>query len=184
MQDIPGKALSCETPEFGTISQKEITQTLEHIFGAKTKKSHGTRKLIFDISKLKRLGNVYDLAVQVKVVEGDSEDNSRGADMTDWTDVGLGRYVVASTNESEKKEIIPISERGDTLTNGPAHPLHPPQAANQTPSDTSDSTYEHLIETEQLPSLNRTVYRCKEHPEVPYYNLEGIEESNFKPVHS
>ena len=49
--------------------------------------------------------------------------------------------------------------------------------SDPTPSDTSvtsDSTYEHLIETEYLPSLNRTSYRCKEHPEVPYYDLEGI----------
>ena len=101
-EDIPGKALSCETPEFGTISQKEITHTLEHIFGVKTKKSHGSRKLIFDISKLKRLGNVYDLAAKVKVVEGDNEDNNRGADMTDWTDVGLGKYVASKHKRSRR----------------------------------------------------------------------------------
>ena len=59
--------------------------------------------------------------------------------------------------------------------------------SGHTPSDTSvtsDSTYEYLIETEYLPSLNRTSYRCKEHPEVPYYDLEGIEESHFKPYHN
>jgi hypothetical protein len=52
-------------------------------------------------------------------------------------------------------------------------------------SNVADSIkpYEHLIETEYLPNLDRTVYRCKEHPEVPYYDLEGIKESHFKPFH-
>ena len=43
--------------------------------------------------------------------------------------------------------------------------------------------YEHLIETEYLPNLRQTVYRCKEHPDVPYYDPEGINESHFKPFH-
>ena len=82
--------MSYDTSEFGTISQKEITQTFEHIFGAKTKKSHGIRKVAFDVYKLKRLGNVYDLSPQVRLVERENED-SKGADMTDWTDVGIGQ---------------------------------------------------------------------------------------------
>ena len=69
--DVPGKALSYDTSEFGVLSQKEITQTLEHIFGAKIKKSHGKKMLDFDISKLKRLGNIYDLSTEVKVIEGE-----------------------------------------------------------------------------------------------------------------
>jgi hypothetical protein len=50
-------------------------------------------------------------------------------------------------------------------------------------SDTSDSTYEHLIERQYLPNLNRTAYRCREHPDVSYYDLGGMEESHFKPFH-
>ena len=64
--DIPGKALSYDTSEFGIITQKEIIQTLEHVFGAKSKKSHGIRKLDFDISKLQRLGKVYDLLLRLR----------------------------------------------------------------------------------------------------------------------
>ena len=64
-----------------------------HVIGLPRK--DGIEKSIFDIPKLKRLGKVYDLAVMVKVVEGDTtaeDDNSNmGADMTDWTDLGIGR---------------------------------------------------------------------------------------------
>jgi hypothetical protein len=51
--DVPGKALPYDTPEFGIVTQKEIIQTLEHVFGAKSKKSHGTIKLDFDIPSYK-----------------------------------------------------------------------------------------------------------------------------------
>ena len=54
-QDIPGKPLSCDTSEFGIISQKEIFETLRDVFGTKHKKTNGIRHQIFDPSKLKRL---------------------------------------------------------------------------------------------------------------------------------
>ena len=103
--DVPGKALSYDTSEFGTITQKEIIQTLEHVFGAKTKKSHGIRKLDFDISKLQRLGKVYDLATEVKVVRDgdDSFEQNRGSDWTDWTDVGLGKICSRQAQMSSKE---------------------------------------------------------------------------------
>jgi hypothetical protein len=68
-EDIPGKTLSFETPEFAIISQKEITQTLVHIFGAKIKRTSGKRMLIFDTDKLDRLGKIYDLDIEIKVLE-------------------------------------------------------------------------------------------------------------------
>jgi hypothetical protein len=47
------------------------------------------------------------------------------------------------------------------------------------------SIYQHLIETEYLPHLDRPVYRCRECPDAPpYYDLRGMEESHFKPSHS
>jgi hypothetical protein len=52
------------------------------------------------------------------------------------------------------------------------------------PLENSSSLYAHLILVEHLPNLKQTAYYCKEHPNVPcYYDLEGIEESHFKPVH-
>jgi hypothetical protein len=184
--DAPGKALSYDTSEFGTITQKEIIQTLEHVFGAKTKKNHGIRKLDFDISKLQRLGKVYDLATNVKVVRDgdDSFEQNRGSDWTDWTDAGLGKYVAASTNELERNSINPESERETTPDQDPSDPPHPPQAPHPTPSDTSHNTYEHLIETEYLQSLGQTAYRCKEHPTIWDTNLIGLEISHFKPFHN
>jgi hypothetical protein len=128
--DVPGKALSYDTSEFGTITQKEITQTFEHILGAKTKKSHGIRKLEFDVSKLRRLGNVYDLAIEVKVMKNG---DGRGSDSTDWTDVGLGRHTAASTNESEKFSAIPGSERESTPDKDPTDPPHPSNVSHVTP---------------------------------------------------
>jgi hypothetical protein len=48
-----------------------------------------------------------------------------------------------------------------------------------------DGHYTHLLEVKYLPSLERMVYRCKEHPDSPeYYDLKGIEESHFKPFHT
>ena len=81
--DVPGKALSYDTSEFGILSQKEITQTFEHIFGAKVKKTYGIKALMFDISKLKRLGKIYDLSTEVRVIEGEQTGD----------DVGIGRYI-------------------------------------------------------------------------------------------
>jgi MoxR-like ATPase len=49
----------------------------------------------------------------------------------------------------------------------------------------SPCPYDHLIEREHLPNLNRTVLRCKECPNAPpYYDLAGMIESHFKPSHS
>jgi hypothetical protein len=45
------------------------------------------------------------------------------------------------------------------------------------------SRYEYMISKEYLESLDRWAYRCKEHPEVPYYSLDGIYVSHFKPEH-
>jgi hypothetical protein len=128
--DVPGKALSYDTSEFGILSRKEITQTFEHIFGAKVKKTHGIKALVFDISKLKRLGKIYDLSTEVRVIEreqtGDDEDVG--------DDVGIGRYIAASTDEHEKNRKITISEREDTPTIGPADPLNGPHGLNRPPT--------------------------------------------------
>lgn len=181
--DAPGKALSYDTSEFGVITQKEIIQTLEHVFGGKSKKSHGTRKLDFDISKLQRLGKVYDLANEVKVERDgdDSFEQNRGSDWTDWTEVGLGRYIAASTNEHEKIQKTQISEREDPPTDQVTDLTYPPQAPHATP-DTGQS-YEHLIEIENLPNVGQ-YYRCKEHPDIWDTSLTGLEISHFKPLHT
>ena len=57
-------------------------------------------------------------------------------------------------NESKNEEPTPIPTSSHT-----SHTSH------------SNSVYADLITEEHLPSLNRTVYRCQDHPEVPYYDL-------------
>jgi hypothetical protein len=155
--ELPGKALSYDSSEFGIILQKEITQLLEHIFGAKTKKSHGTRMLVFDTSKLKRLGNVYDLAPEVKVVEGDSEET--GADLTDWTDVGIGQYVEPSTNENKEIEQTSISERANAPDQGIADSQHVSNVPHPTP-DTEAAN--RLKEYERLSKKSREASKAAE----------------------
>ena len=197
--DVPGKALSYDTSEFGVLSQKEITQTLDHIFGAKVKKSHGKKMLNFDISKLKRLGKIYDLSTEVRVIEGEQ---TAGDDVDVGDDVGMARYIAASTDEYEKDRKIAISEREGIPTNGPIespngpHGLNrppipsptqtqdAPEVANPTPSDTSHSTYEHLIVTEDMPTNGKTAYHCKEHYHIWDTDLKGLEIGHFEPFHN
>jgi len=64
---IPNKKLSYESSEFGPLSQKGVVEILIQVFGAKHSLSRrDKRKLIFDMSKLKRLGQVYNVSVEVK----------------------------------------------------------------------------------------------------------------------
>jgi hypothetical protein len=129
--DVPGKPLSYDTSEFGILTQREITQTFEHIFGAKVKKTHGKKALVFDISKLKRLGKIYDLSTEVRVIEGEE----KGDDGDVGDDIGIGRYIAASTNEHELIKENLISEREDTPTNGPVDPLNGPHGPHGPPTD-------------------------------------------------
>ena len=69
------------------------------------------------MSKLKRLGNVYDLPTEVKVIEG--EDGGVGED------VGIRGYVAASSNEHELISGPKLTEREAIPDNGPADPVHP-----------------------------------------------------------
>ena len=142
--DIPRKPLSYDTSEFGTISQKEIILIYEHVFGAKTKKTNGIRKVYFNIPKLQRLGKVYDLATEIKVIRDgdDSFEQNRGSDWTDWTDVGLDRHIAASTDERGLIANTAISERENGPSNGPVdskHPVHPPDPPHPTLSPMAEA---------------------------------------------
>jgi hypothetical protein len=108
--EIPGRNLSCETTEFGVISQKEITQTLEHVFGTKNKKTEGIKHLVFNTAKLQRLGKVYDLSVQVEVLKEDSRDDRDDREDIDTdndiatSSTGLESYTESEETEHENKE--------------------------------------------------------------------------------
>ena len=59
--------------------------------------------------------------------------------MTDWTDLGIGRNIAASTNEPEEISETQISERGDTPGNDPTSHIHVSKAANPTPAAGQDN---------------------------------------------
>jgi hypothetical protein len=129
--EVLGKPLSYDTSEFGIISQKEITQTLEHIFGAKIKKTQGIKVLQFDPSKLKRLGNIYDLPLEVKVIEG----GEMGDDRDVGDDVGIGKYTKISTDEREINSNNEGAEREDPPIQQVVDPLDCPQAPHRPPTE-------------------------------------------------
>jgi hypothetical protein len=97
----PNKKLSYDSSDFGIISRKEITQILKDVFGAKPSKRHGeSSRLIFDKAKLERIGKLYDLSIEVKVVTT----NNNGEDGYDGVDVGLDKHFVEHRNNQEKAE--------------------------------------------------------------------------------
>ena len=89
---IHNKPQSYQSVEFGYLSQKDITQILKDIFGAKKSKRHGEgRKLEFDKVKLEKLGKIYDLDINVEVnkqeeVEGKKKEKEVVADCCWWWD--------------------------------------------------------------------------------------------------
>ena len=87
--EIQFRPLSYESAEFGTLSQKKVTQTLIDVLGAKPPNRHGnSRVLLFDKSKFDRQRKLYDLGdIRIKEEKpGDAEEN--GTDGTDETHSG------------------------------------------------------------------------------------------------
>jgi hypothetical protein len=140
--DIHSKPMTYDSSEFGELSQKEVTQTLEHIFGAKAKKSHGITALQFEMSKLKRLGNIYDLSPEVKVIE------EKGEVGEDREDVGIWRYIGATLNGNN--EIA--SKREDTPDNCLTDRVHLPDLPHAPPDE---KAADRLKEYERLSALAR-----------------------------
>jgi hypothetical protein len=104
--EIPGRNLSCDTAEFGVISQKEVTETLKHVFGAKTKKTGGVKHLEFNNAKLQRVGKVYDLSVKVEILKEDEirDDGDDGDDMDTDEDSPTGFEAYSKGEETSENE--------------------------------------------------------------------------------
>ena len=102
------------------------------------------------------------------VVEAKAKEVEQACDPCDPCDHTLDPYNKNENKNNEEKYFSEVSEGSEVR----AHRSH-----------RSHSTYEHLITEEYLPSLERWVYRCKEHPSIPYYDLKGIEVSHFEPYH-
>jgi hypothetical protein len=98
-RSILNKPLSYDSVEFGIISQKQIIQILIDVFGGTKPRRHGSsNKLIFDPNKLKKLGRIYELSLEVKLMRD-------GIDGDDGIDVGLDRHLKDSPQSSESSNI-------------------------------------------------------------------------------
>ncbi len=96
--EIPNKPNSYNSTEFDEISQKTIIEILMDVFKAIPPKRHGNkRRLIFDKDILARLDMIFNLAVDIKVVEGNGTDGTLG------TDVGIEHYTSKQESDGEKQ---------------------------------------------------------------------------------
>jgi len=95
-KDILSKPQSYDTVDFGTISQKGITETLVQVFGAKPIKRHSGRTLVFDQNKLQRLSRIYDLSIDVKVGTP-----SPSIGVADVAHVGLNKHLHEQHEDTE-----------------------------------------------------------------------------------
>ena len=81
----------------GPISQKEITKILKDMFKAKPSKRHDKpRSWVLDTDVIKKLGNVYNLDIEVKVeTTNKNKQKSDASDASDaFTDsIGIEKYL-------------------------------------------------------------------------------------------
>jgi hypothetical protein len=105
-EPIANKPMSCETLEFGTLSQKRITETLEQQFGARRSKHKGSgNKLIFNQDLLRRLERKYSIQVDVQVTTIDKESkNKSGEDGEVWGGSSLYTYISQNPGDTGIKE--------------------------------------------------------------------------------
>ena len=169
-KDLPNKPLSYDCSEFGTISQKRIVETLIQVFGAKQSNNRREeRRLIFDVHKLQRLGQIYDLSVEVKVRVGTDV-----TDMTDVTHIGLDKHlyepITMVEDDNHNDQDIPIfnsenkNNEETTLENtnkDPPAPVH---------SSVHPSHVSHTSQPIEASSTNNrrndSIYRTSEHSDV------------------
>ena len=131
--------------------------------------------LEFDLTKLQRLDKVYDLTINIKVLKEGEEDSTSEKSVSlgsDWTDVGIGKYVAARTNEVEQITESIISEREDIPNQDLADPIHVSKATH--PTLTNDNVLESLIQEECFQSTGQPYYRCKIHPDIWDIDLEQM----------
>jgi hypothetical protein len=108
-KEIPFKPQSIETVEFGVLSQKGVIQTLKEVFQAAPPKYHSnSRKLIFSQDIIDRMGEFYDIDIEIMIQEGDDTATLR-THRTDRTYVGLDRHI--DNNGDNSHEENPIKER-------------------------------------------------------------------------
>ena len=165
--ELAHKPLSYDSSEFGTLSQKGIVETLIQVFGAK--QSHNRRegrKLIFDLHKMQRLGQIYDLSVDVRV-------GTSVTDVTNVTHVGLDRHIYEQSTAKQNEDPNSKSSNADAIKNithnniassnnynDKLASLHPSQVSH--PSQSTDTS----TTTKIMNAKNSSIYRTSEHSDT------------------
>ena len=156
--EIPGRNLSCETTEFGHLSQKNITETLVHIFGAKNKKIDGIKHLIFNTAMLQRLGKIYDLSLQVQVIKENEQDVRDDRDDID-TDRQTNEPTFIDKNRENEHEIahnFGANDKENDLTDPIDRPDRPYRPEDPDPDKMSNADKLAKYEEAQAESLRKS----------------------------
>jgi replicative DNA helicase Mcm len=97
------------------------------------------------------------------------------SDTSDSTSQPEPRYNGTNRNGQDRENIKPNQDAGP----GPSqsHGSHGSHSVSESP-------YQHLIMTEDMPTLEKTAYRCKEHPNIWDIDIKNLEVSHFRPFHS
>jgi hypothetical protein len=98
---VPNRPQTFVSEEFGELSVKKIITTLKEVFGAKKGSHHGdSRKIIFDRLKLANLGKLFEVSIDVRVMEGD-ESGTHGTH-GDASGKSVSEYSNLETDKNER----------------------------------------------------------------------------------
>ena len=149
-KEIPSKPQSCDTVEFGILSQREITHILLDVFDAEPCKNREGRGLIFDIHKLERLGQTYNLDVKIEVVkEGVTH-------VTHVTHLGLDRHMSLESESIKNTKNHAQTHEKDASNSSNKSDIHSSEVSqvSQVSQDAESGIYScadcnHRFETEE-----------------------------------
>jgi hypothetical protein len=106
---------------------------------------------------------------------------------TDSPDNCIAKSSSVPPNQPQAADPRPKTEAGlkKAIREGKAKPMAAKEAFDSSDLEGFEGgiAYRHLIETEDMPTLVRTAYRCKVHPEIWDTSLRGLEVSHFIPKH-
>ncbi|MGI0043490.1 MAG: hypothetical protein ACRD47_07245 [Nitrososphaeraceae archaeon] len=102
-RDIPGKSMSFECEDFGTIYQGNVTKVLQDIFGAEKKRhstgpKKGERYLKFDSRNLDKLSKIYEAPIEIKIRSIGNNDSTKNT-ITTTTAAAVRKSKIKSKNK-------------------------------------------------------------------------------------
>jgi hypothetical protein len=144
---------------------------MKEVFGAKPSKRHGNgSSLIFDKSKLERVGKAYDVSIEVKVTT-----NNNGEDGYDGEDIGLDKHLIEHGGNVDKAEStidncknhdkfsnnnnkITLRDE-DKSTGGAIDPPQPPHPTQMTAIHVTMKEQQPLLTISDVVDMSDRIYR-------------------------